>query len=69
MATSYYDRQFGDSETTGAMDFSLSGSKDLSSFKVTRVTSSSMPPPTEFSGTFFGDYTGLAASDHNAFPL
>ncbi len=69
LATSYYDRQFGDSETTGAMDFSLSSSKDLSSFKVTRVTSSSMPPPTEFSGTFFGDYTGLAASDNNAFPL
>jgi hypothetical protein len=68
LATSYYDRQFGDAETTGAMDFSLSSSKDLSSFKVTRVTSSSMPPPTEFSGTFFGDYTGLAAWD-NAFPL
>jgi hypothetical protein len=68
LATSYYDRQFGDSETTGAMDFSLSSSKDLSSFKVTRVTSSSMPPPTEFSGLFFGDYTGLAARD-DAFPL
>ena len=68
LATSYYDRQFGDSETTGAMDFSLSSSKDLSSFKVTRVTSSSMPPPTEFSGLFFGDYTGLAAWD-SAFPL
>jgi len=50
------------------MDFSLSSSKDLSSFKVTRVTSSSMPPPTEFSGLFFGDYTGLAAWD-SAFPL
>jgi hypothetical protein len=68
LATSYYDRQFGNAETTGAMDFSLSSSKDLSSFKVTRVTSSTMPPPTEFSGTFFGDYTGLAALD-DAFPL
>jgi hypothetical protein len=68
LATSYYDRQFGDDETTGNMDFSLSSSKDLSSFKVSRVTSSSMPPPTEFSGTFFGDYTGLAALD-NAYPI
>jgi hypothetical protein len=68
LATSYYDRQFGNAETTGAMDFSLSSSKDLSSFKVTRVTTSTMPPPTQFDGTFFGDYTGLAALD-DAFPL
>ncbi len=34
-----------------------------------RVTTSSMPPPTEFSGTFYGDYTGLAASATAAFPL
>ncbi len=27
-----------------------------------------MPPPTEFSGQFFGDYTGLAASS-DAHPL
>ena len=67
-ATSYYDRQYGNSETTGTMDFSLSSSRDLSSFRVTRVTSSSMPPPTEFSGTFIGDYTGLAAWD-DAFPI
>ena len=67
-ATSYYDRQYGNAETTGAMDFSLSSSNDLSSFKVTRVTSSSMPPPTQFSGTFIGDYTGLAAWD-DAYPI
>ncbi len=67
-ATSYYDRQYGNSETTGTMDFSLSSSRDLSSFRVTRVTSSSMPPPTEFDGTFIGDYTGLAAWD-DAFPI
>jgi hypothetical protein len=72
-ATSYYDRQFGDDETTGAMDFSLSSSGNLSSFKVTRVTSSSMPSPTQFTDAqgnslFIGDYTGLAAWDQ-AFPI
>ena len=67
-AVSYYDRQYGDDETTGALDFSLSGSKNLSSFGQTRVTSSSMPPPTQFSGQFFGDYTGLDAFDQ-ALPL
>jgi len=68
LAVSYYDRQYGDDETTGNLDFSLSGSSDLSGFGTTRVTSSSMPPPTQFSGTFFGDYTGLAAWD-DAHPL
>ena len=36
-------------------------------FGVTRVTTSSMPPPTQFAGGFFGDYTGLAA-DRLAYP-
>jgi len=68
LATSYYDRQYGDDETTGFSDFSLSGSGDLTNFSVQRVTSSSMPPPTQFSGQFFGDYTGLAA-DTQAHPF
>src|SRR5205085_4947980 len=67
LATSYYDRQYGTDETTGFSDLSLSGTGDLSRFGVQRVTSSSMPPPTQFAGTFFGDYTGLAA-DTNANP-
>ena len=33
LAVSYYDRQYGDDETTGYSDFSLSGSSDLSSFR------------------------------------
>ena len=37
-------------------------------FGVKRVTRSSMPPPTQFSGTFFGDYTGLDAFD-DAHPI
>ncbi len=68
LAVSYYDRQYGSDETTGNMDFSISGSTNLTSFGTSRVTSSSMPPPTEFSGTFFGDYTGLAAAT-NAIPV
>ena len=68
LAISYYDRQYGSDEATGYSDVSLSGSDDAASFGVTRVTSLSMPPPTQFGGVFFGDYSGLAAPG-NAFPL
>jgi len=68
LGVSYYDRQYGADETTGYSDVSLSGSGDLVNFVVLRVTSSSMPPPTEFGGTFFGDYSGLSAVD-DALPL
>jgi hypothetical protein len=67
-AVSYYDRQYGDDEMTGFSDFSLSGSADFSKFAVTRVSSGSMPPPTGFSGVFWGDYTGMTASN-NANPM
>jgi hypothetical protein len=60
-AVSYYDRQYGTDETTGYSDVSLSGSGDLVRYSVQRVTSSSMPPPTQFGGLFFGDYSGLDA--------
>jgi hypothetical protein len=63
LAISYYDRQYGNSETTGFSDISVSGSKDFAQFGVKRVTSSSMPPPTQFGGEFWGDYTGLTALD------
>ena len=62
LAVSYFDRSYGADETSGASDVSLSGSRDLVSFGVSRVTSSSMPPPTQFAGQFYGDYTGLAAA-------
>ena len=68
LATSYYDRQYGDDETTGFSDVSLSGSGSLAKFAVLRVTSSPMPPPTQFAGTFYGDYTGLDAMT-NANPI
>jgi hypothetical protein len=61
VAIGYYDRQYGDDETTGFSDQSVAGADDLpSEFDVTRVTSSSMPPPTQFSGLFWGDYGSLA---------
>ena len=48
------------------MDISVSTSKNLTSFKVKRATSASMPLPTQFPDTqgnsvFIGDYTGVSA--------
>jgi hypothetical protein len=61
LATSYYDRQYGDAEFTGFSDFSLSVTRNLTGWTVDRITGSSMPPPTQFEGNFWGDYTGLTA--------
>lgn len=64
-AVSYYDRQYGTDEIDGSSDVSLSTSNSLGYFVTGRVTSSSMPPPTQFygrkGGLFYGDYTGLTA--------
>jgi hypothetical protein len=74
LAVSYYDRQYGNDELNGNMDISLSGSKsNIKSFGVVRVTSSSMPVPTQFpnafgNSVFFGDYSGLTAVN-SAYPL
>jgi hypothetical protein len=73
LAVSYYDRQYGNDEQNGYSDFSLSRSANLTGFSTKRVTSSSMPPPTQFTnaqgnGLFFGDYTGLTAGD-DAHPI
>jgi hypothetical protein len=74
LAVSYYDRQYGNDETTGFSDVSLSGSEDLRNFGVRRATSASMPIPTEFpdaqgNSVFFGDYSGLSAAGNAALPL
>jgi len=66
LASSYYDRQYGSSEFSGNMDFSVSTSRNLSSFTVRRATSASMPLPTQFpdangNSQFIGDYTGMTA--------
>ncbi|MEA2634386.1 MAG: hypothetical protein QOH92_1153 [Chloroflexota bacterium] len=73
LAVSYYDRQYGIDETNGSSDIALSGSKDLVHFATRRVTSSSMPYPTQFpngfgNGSFLGDYSGLSAVT-DALPL
>jgi len=72
LAVDYYDRQYGNDETTGSSDISLSGSDDLANFGQVRVTSSSMPAPTQFEGLqggqFYGDYVWLSASK-KAYPI
>jgi len=69
LEVSYYDRQYGQDETNGSFDVSLSGSRDLRHFEVTRITSSSLPAPTQFpsaqgNGTFMGDYIGVVADTY-----
>jgi hypothetical protein len=81
LAVSYYDRQYGRAtggtastpavpadEYTGYSDVSLSSSGDLTTFNVQRVTSGSMPPPSQFGGQFYGDYSGLDAYT-DAYPI
>jgi hypothetical protein len=72
LAVDYYDRQYGNDETTGYSDFTLSGSKDLVKFASKRVTSS-MPPPTQFysakGGVFYGDYIWLDTAGNDALPI
>jgi hypothetical protein len=52
----------------GNSDITLSGSNDLQKWGTSRVTSSSMPPPTEFAGQFYGDYIGMDTTDQ-ALPI
>jgi hypothetical protein len=63
LVVSYYDRQYETDGWTGSSDISVSSSSDLVHFSVDRATSTSMPPPSQFEGTFYGDYAGLSALD------
>lgn len=70
----YYDRGFGNCETTGCNDITLATSHDHgASFQHTRITTQSMPnltnvtTPTE-SG-FLGDYMYIAANDQGAYVI
>jgi hypothetical protein len=63
LVVSYYDRSYGNDEVNGSMDISISWSGEGRQFHTARVTSSSMPPPTQFAGTYMGDYSGLTAAD------
>ncbi len=67
-AVSYYDRQYGSDETTGFSDITASSAAG-GGFTHTRATSSSMPPPTQFGGTFYGDYAGIAVTGRAAYPV
>jgi hypothetical protein len=75
LAVSYFDRQYGQDELNGYSDISVTGVDDpYTEFHSTRATSSSMPFPTQFPDTqgnslFYGDYSGLSASDGVAHPL
>jgi hypothetical protein len=66
LAVSYFDRQYGMDEFNGSSDITVSSSRHPIHFESTRVTSSSMPAPTQFygtkGGTFYGDYAGLTAT-------
>jgi hypothetical protein len=69
LAVSYYDRQYGSDNNTGFSDITVSHTKNLTTFTLARATSGSMPPPTQFAGTFFGDYAGIAVTNKTAYPI
>jgi hypothetical protein len=69
LAVSFYDRRYGSDNNTGFSDVTLSRSRNLTGFTDVRATSSSLPPPTQFAGTFYGDYAGLAVTATAAYPL
>ena len=69
LVASYYDRSYGNDNATGYSDITVSASHDRTTFTHRRVTSSSMPPPTQFSGQFYGDYAGLTVAGHTAYPI
>ncbi|MFC4909296.1 sialidase family protein [Actinomadura gamaensis] len=69
LVIAYYDRGYGSDETTGFSDVTLATSRDLARFTGGRATSSSMPPPSQFNGRFYGDYIMVDASAATAHPV
>jgi hypothetical protein len=69
LAVSYYDRQYGEDNNIGFSDITVSSAKNLTSFRQARATSGSMPPPTQFAGTFYGYYAGIAVTNSTAYPI
>ena len=69
LVASYYDRSYGGDNTNGYSDITVSASHDRVSFVHKRVTSASMPPPTQFGGQFYGDYAGLDVTATTAYPI
>jgi hypothetical protein len=68
LVVAYYDRQYGSDEVTGYSDYSVTANS-ASSQTVFRATSSSNPPPTQFTGLFMGDYAALAVTGQTAYPF
>jgi hypothetical protein len=70
LVVSFYDRSYGNDESTGGMDFVMNSTDG----SVTRLTDTSMPPSNEFPDAngysdFMGDYTGVAVGpDGTAHP-
>jgi hypothetical protein len=69
LVSSYYDRSYVDDRTTGYSDVTVSASHNRVDFAHTRATSSPMPPPTEFSGVFWGDYAMVDVGGGTAHPV
>jgi hypothetical protein len=69
LAVDLYDRSYGNDEASGFSDISLLGSFNGRMFASVRVTGSSMPPPTQFEGLFYGDYITLDATRGVAHPI
>jgi hypothetical protein len=69
LAVGYYDRQYGADNNTGFSDITASSTRNLTGFTHQRATSGSMPPPTQFAGTFYGDYIAIAATNRTAYPV
>jgi len=57
----YYDRQYGNDDTTGASDYSVAVNGHSS-----RVSTVSSPAPTAFGGSFLGDYNVLSVVGNRA---
>ncbi|WP_157245884.1 sialidase family protein [Nonomuraea typhae] len=65
LVAAYYDRQYGTANATGFSDVSLTVAGSFTR----RVTTSSMPPASQFAGGFFGDYIFVDATATHAFPI
>jgi hypothetical protein len=63
VVVAYYDRQYGNDDVTGFNDVSITFGHTTK-----RVTTVSLPPETQFAGTFYGDYIRMAVSGSTAYP-
>lgn len=81
LVIAYYDRRYGDDERTGYSDITLTTMSQLAVSRTRtqapkdghtthiRVTTSSMPPPTQMSPPYFGDIIRVQATDTVALPV